>query len=511
MMEFPQEFADEIAALEKLILELPPEYTVFLQTLITEMLETGTMPSLKYVRPTAPLREYIKEAWHVLEPNDFKPSWHTDAICEHLEAVANGQIRNLIINIPPRCSKSMIVSVMFPTWLWSFRPELRFLFASHSDGLVTDHSWNARLLLQSDWYKERWGHVVQLMPDNNQKTRYSNTRKGYRISTSVASKITGFGGDYVVTDDANDLEDIENVNARMKVINWYDRVMSSRLNDINTGHRINIQQRGHMEDLTGHLLKKNPRGWETLILPMEFEVKSRCVTVIGFADPREKEGELLVPARFDEIAVGELKKALGEYSASGQLQQHPAPPGGGMFKRAWFKIVDLPPRKPEAIVRFWDIAGSEEKLGRDPDYTVGTRMSFKDNVYYVEHVVRGRWTAGVVDRTMEQTAMTDGKWVPIREEREGGSAGKAVVAARLLTLAGWDYEDRPPNGSKTVRAKPFAVQAEGGNVVLVKGEWNEEWLDELANFPRAKHDDQVDSAAGAFNELVVLKEGIMIF
>lgn len=511
MIDVAPEFAEELAELEALIAELPPESRLVAKALFVEKLQTGQMASLRFITPPMPLRQFVRQAWHVLESNEFQANWHTDAICDHLEAVIRGDIRNIIINIPPRCSKSILVSVMWPAWVWSFKPTLRWLFASYADDLATEHSWKARVLIQSAWYQENWGHVFQLVHDNNLKTRYDNTKLGYRKSTAVGSSATGFGGDLVVTDDPNNVKTVESETARNEVINWWDKVMSTRLNDIKTGHRVIIQQRCHEQDLTGHVLEKNPKDWEKLILPMEFEAKHRCTTSIGFSDPRVEDGELLVADRFDRDAVEQLKDDLLEYGAAGQLQQRPAPPGGGMFKRAWFPIVELPPRNPDAIVRYWDCAGTEEKAGKDPDWTVGTRISIKDHIVYIEQVVRGRWDSHDVDETISQTADTDGDTVAIREEQEGGSAGKAVVAARLQKLAGKDYEARPVSQNKVLRARPLASQAKGGNVRLVRGDWNEKWLDEMANFPRGKHDDQVDSASGGYNELVTMADQIMVF
>ena len=157
-----------------------------------------------------------------------------------------------------------------------------------------------------------------------------------------------------------------------------------------------------------------------------------------------------------------------------------------------------------ATARFWDCAATEESPGKDPDYTVGTKVSkFKDGLYYVEDVVRGRWSPRNVDETIYNTAIMDGRNVKVVEEMEPGSSGRSVIATHMQMLAGFDYEGKSPTGAKTTRWRPFAVQAEAGNVRVVRGEWNQDWVNEMTAVPEAKHDDQADSVAGAFEKVAL--------
>lgn len=175
-----------------------------------------------------------------------------------------------------------------------------------------------------------------------------------------------------------------------------------------------------------------------------------------------------------------------------------AAPGGSLAERQWFPIVDVVPPNVSQRVRFWDLAATEAKQGSDPDYTVGTRMCKADDVYYVEHVVRGRWGPGSVEKVMYQTASADGTDVTIAIEQEGGAGGKLYTAGIVRALAGWHVRSIPASGDKVVRAMPFIGQAESGYVRLVRGAWNSDWLDEITRVPQSRHDDQWDSAAGAF-------------
>ncbi len=227
-------------------------------------------------------------------------------------------------------------------------------------------------------------------------------------------------------------------------------------------------------------------------------------------------GPALWPERFDGGDLARIQKTLGSYVFTALYQQQPAPPGGGLFKREWFagKVVDAVPRQYNAdpfearlIIdrcRSWDFAASESDSA---DYTVGARLAKVLNPgtgsvsYYVEDVVRGRWGPKAGDEILFQATQMDGIDCEVCIEEEGGSAGKKVSAAVVQLLAGYSVHAERSTGSKWARARAFATQCEAGNVFLVRGEWNAEFLDELAGFDHAKHDDQVDASASGFNRL----------
>ena len=294
-------------------------------------------------------------------------------------------------------------------------------------------------------------------------------------------------------DDPHNVKEGESELMRESALTWWDEVMSTRLNDPRRGSKVIIMQRVHERDLAGHVLEAG--GYEHLCLPMEYEGKP-CVTVLGDIDPRTEEGELLWPERFDRESVDGLKQTLGLYGTAGQLQQRPAPRGGGMFKRDWFEVV---PKAPEGrSVRYWDMAATEKTSS---DYTVGVRMKFSGGVYYVEHIVRGRWESGRRNQTVRHTAEVDGRDVTQWAEEEGGASGKDASLAFVRLLVGYPAHTQRATGDKVLRADPFASAASVGLVKLCEGEWNQAFLDELEVFPRGHHDDQVDGASGAFNIL----------
>jgi predicted phage terminase large subunit-like protein len=215
-------------------------------------------------------------------------------------------------------------------------------------------------------------------------------------------------------------------------------------------------------------------------------------------DHRTEDGALLWPKLLPEEKVRQLEIDLGPYGTAGQLQQRPAPEGGGLFQRDWFKIVDASPAQARRV-RGWDTAGTEG----GGDWTVGVRIAEYNGQFFVEDVIRGQWGPSGVDMVMLQTTKLDGLKCAQREEREGGSAGKAVIAARAKALVGYDYQEVPISGSKIVRSKPYRSQCAAGNVFLVRGEWNEPYISELCTFPTGRHDDQVDGSSAAFNAVLL--------
>ena len=439
----------------------------------------------------------------MIEPaTPFVGGWHLDAVCDHLEAVTRGAIRNLVILIPPRHTKSILTSVCWPVWDWIAHPAHRFLFASYSAGLSTEHAVLSRRILDSPWYQARWGQRFRLTTDQNVKTHYENTQRGVRISTSVGGTVTGHGADFLVLDDPHNLDAIHSETSRAAVRDFYTKVWHSRLNDPKTGGRVCIMQRGHMDDLAGHMMEAF--GYEALMLPTEYDPARATVTSLGFTDPREAPGDLLCPDRFGPAEVAEAKRILGRDFET-QHNQNPQPEAGLLSKRAWFPVVEaLPAEGRVKTCRGWDCAGTEARQGTDPDYTVGTKIAqFDTGRFYIEDVVRIRATSGVVDQTIARTAEADGPTVVIREEQEPGSSGKSVIASHTRLLAGYDYQGQPATGAKTTRWRPFAVQAEAGNVALLRGAWNQAWLDELTSVPYGRHDDQADSAAVAFEAVAL--------
>lgn len=377
--------------------------------------------------------DFVRQSWPVIEGGrEFVDGWHIGALAEHLQAVMDGEIQNLVVNVPPRSMKSTIVSVQLPAWVWITRPNFQWLFTAYAQGLSLRDSLKCRRLIESGWYQVRWGDKYQLTSDQNTKLRFENDATGYRIASSVDGVVTGEGGDVIVADDPNSANAVSDT--MLDTTNtWWDHVMGSRLNDIKTGHRIVIQQRLHERDLTGHILSKTDDSWVHLMLPMEFEKARACITVPlmstggkPWKDPRTEEGELMWPDRWGDGEVKKLKSDLAsEYAVAGQLQQRPAPADGGIIKKSWFQWWKHPVApKCNFIVQSWDTAlGVKDKNA----YTAATTWGVFDDGQGVPNIIllnawRVRWEYPDIRRIAQRMAvdyLDDDLNHPIRPPKEG--------------------------------------------------------------------------------------------
>lgn len=458
-------------------------------------------------------------------------NWHLDCISEHLEACTFGQIRSLIINMPPRCMKSLSVAVFWPAWVWTFRPGSRWLFASYSEAFSTRDSMKCRRVIKSDWYQRRFGHIYTISRDQDAKMRFENSAAGFRLASSVAGMGTGEGGDFICPDDPHKVKEAESDVIRQGVVDWWFETMPTRFIDPKTVVKVVTMQRIKENDLSGEILSRE-LGYEHLCLPMRYEEgrtfyevpikldSGKKATADGqelpkdaiigtslqrlrpeLRDPRKEDGELLWPARLDELSVLQMEGSLLEYGTAGQLQQRPAPRGGGMLQRDWFKLVKAVPRDSK-FVRYWDKAGTEGGTGAR---TAGVLMAkYPDGRYCVVDVVKGRWGATGREQVIVQTAELDARmygrvetWI----EQEPGSGGKESAELTIRALAGYIIYAEIVRGDKVTRAEPFCSQARAKNVDIMDGLWNIEYFGEMESFPNGRLKDQIDGTSGAFNKL----------
>jgi len=457
----------------------------------------------------------VRQAFVVIEPSTpFVPSWHIDAIIEHLEAISFGRIRNLLINVPPRHMKSLLVSVLWPAWEWIRWPERRFLYSSYAAQLSIRDSVKCRRLIESPWYQERWGDRFALTGDQNTKGRFENNRSGYRLSTSVGGAATGEGGDRVVCDDPHNVQEAESDSVRKATLDWWDVVMSTRVNDPRSAAKVVVMQRCHQLDLSGHLLEQG--GWEHLRLPAEYE-KPGCSTSIGWSDPRAEQDELLWPERFGPEELESLKRSLGSYAAAGQLQQRPSPSGGGIFKRHWFRyfqprgmnlppvVVSLPdgtqmsiiaieaPHQVNETIQSWDCAFKDLDTS---DYVVGQVWGRLGSMFFLGDQVRARMDCPATVHAVRQlTAKWPGTIAKLIEDKANGSAVIQMLAREIPGLLPVN-----PEGGKVARAAAVSPLIEAGNIYLPHpawATWVNDFIEECAAFPNGAHDDQVDAMTQA--------------
>lgn len=437
------------------------------------------------------LSGFIARAWDVIEPGtEYLSNYHIGAMCEYLEAVSSGQIRRLLINIPPRYMKSITVSVMWPIWEWTSAPHRRFMFATYAQTLSDEHSYRRRLILNSDWFRERWPSVRIL---KETIATVSNTSQGEMIATSFSGTATGKGANRLVIDDPHNPKQAESETERKTARVLFDTTFQSRLNDKKRDAIVCVMQRLHEEDIAARCIEL---GYTHLCLPAESEGR----TVISLPSGREivrEDGEPLWPEREGPAELQVVRESMGSYGYAGQYQQRPAPSGGGMFTS--FPVVDVIPDGCE-WVRYWDKAGTEGGGA----YSAGCKMARSpDGRYFVTSMVRGQWSAANRERVISDTASSDGPLVHIWTEQEPGSGGKESAENTVKMLAGYVAKKETVTGDKVSRARPMAAQAEIGNVYLLRGPWNDAFVQEARVFPVGKYKDQIDAASGAFNKLAL--------
>lgn len=469
------------------------------------------------------LYEFVKQAWSVVEPGvPFTPGWHLETICDHLEAVTAGEIHRLLINIPPRHSKSTIVSVMWPVWEWLSKPEEKFLCASYSSVLSTRDSLKARRLIQSPWFQSRWGSRFVLTGDQNAKQRYENNKTGYRIATSVGGTATGEGGSRLLLDDPHGAQAAQSDTIRESDLEWFDMVWATRLNNPKTDAMVTIMQRLHEQDVSGHILK-DLGGWEHLCLPAEWDGKRR-VTSLGEYDPRTKKGSLLWPERFDEKVLTNLKQQLGEYGTAGQLQQDPAPAGGGIFKIENFKKwpADKPIPVLEFVLQSYDTAFTEKTSG-DPTGCEVWGMFTMDGER--QAILLDCWDEHLSYPVLRKKAIEDygaiyGASQDTVPPRRGRKADRVIIEAKasgqsllqdlwLAKVPIFGYN--PGNADKVARAHQSTPTLELGVLWIPESKknpgqfvsWAQPFLNQLSKFPVAPHDEYVDCFSQA---IIYLKD-----
>lgn len=464
------------------------------------------------------LAYFLRAAWHVIEPSTpLAWGWHLDAICEHLEAVTAGRIKNLLITIPPGCTKSILVAVMWPAWVWATDPSVRWLFASNESDLATRDSLACRYVLTSDWYRTHFPGV-QLVGDQNVKTWYQTSARGHRQAVTVAAKVTGKKGDVLVTDDPNDAQKVESEADRKAVASWWKDAFFDRVNDFKTGRRVVIGQRTHKSDLIGFI--KESGGFEELMVPEEFEVKRRCRTSIGWCDPREKEGELLRPDRFGPDQVLEAKKRLGTIGYRAKHQQDPQDKEGYRFKAKWF--ADRLWRYDGDFIVLDDGKGSVQRFRPDQRPRWGTADGAASAKTSADFTAVSAWVTSPrndlvwVGCRREQLEIPDQPDMLAEEYRKHRMQWCGVEAV-LANVALYQHARRtnmvirkldPERQDKLARATPAIVFAESGRVWLPDHRTAREIgfpldavLAELTAFTgedkRDEHDDIVDNLSYA--------------
>lgn len=472
------------------------------------------------------LAEFVKRAWHVTDPvTPLDWNWHHESLCTLLQrmffdwlAVVRGQkpkldVQNIIINIPPGTAKSRFTSVFFPVWAWLHEPHWRPLGVSLNPKVADRDALASRNLIESAWFRETFAPEWRLDPTINARGHYENTLGGGRESFGMGATITGLRYDAIIVDDPNDAQQIHSQAHRENVnINVWDMTLGNRLNDLESGLRIIIQQRLGEDDLSGHLLRKG--GFAHARIPLLYETKHDCPCptcvdgglIGGFRyDKRSADGENLHPSRFSEAVIDFERKRLGSFGFAGQMQQRPAPEGGAVFKRAWFKRYEALPEKFDDVIIAADLAN---KLTTAGSFNVLAVYGKKGPWRYVLDVRRnrGEWTANKISELIKQMQI---EWkgrlgllpkILVEDKAMGPTVIMSLQQDLGVQGVLQDEEAQKARDDKYSRAMAVQPIVEGGNVMIPAGApWVDEYLHELTTFPLSANDDQVDTFSMALN------------
>ena len=428
---------------------------------------------------------------HLYPSTPFLPNWHIELIASRLEAVLDGKITRLIINVPPRSLKSVMASVAFVAWALGRNPNLQLICASYGQDLADKLAMDCRNVMQSEWYQRLYAtRLAGLRPA---VADLRTTTGGGRFATSVGGVLTGRGGDIIIVDDplkpASALSDAE----RQAANDWMDHTVMSRLNDKKSGAIIIIMQRLHQDDVVGHLLEQG--DWELLSLPAIAEVEERFTisSVFGEREIVRHVGDLLHPARESAEVLDGLRKTLGEYHFAGQYQQRPAPLGGGIVKLEWFRQYgphELPDTFDE-VVQSWDTGNKTSELSA---HSVCTTWGRKGKVIYLLDVWRQQVDfPNLVRAVIACRKRFNPSMILVEDAASGIQLGQQLKALEI-----YNVKMIKPQGEKAVRLSTQSTAIENGLVHLPReAHWRDVYLHELTTFPASRFADQVDSTSQA--------------
>jgi predicted phage terminase large subunit-like protein len=437
----------------------------------------------------ADFRAFVHKAFTTLCPGqDYVSTWHVEAIAWQLERVRRGEIRRLIINMPPRSLKSIMASVAFPAFVLGHQPSRRIICVSYSGDLSRKHSNDFRALIESHWYRAAFT-ATRIGAFKDSETEIEFSARGFRLATSVGGTLTGRGGDIIVIDDPLKPDDALSETKRSAANQWFANTLLSRLDDKRSGAIVIVMQRVHMDDLTGFVTGQSEE-WEILNLPAIAEADE----VIPISDTEihcRKAGEALSPVREPIAVLENLKIQLGSDAFSAQYQQTPAPPGGAMVKRHWVRRYgeELPPHAERLMtVQSWDTAS---KGGPHNDWSVCTTWILtRRKRWYLLDVWRRRVDYPAAVRNLAK------QWSARRVLVEDAVTGTALVQELRETI--WGIVAVKPVGDKASRMAVASAKFEAGQVFLPeRAEWLPDLEAELFAFPGARHDDQCDSISQA--------------
>jgi len=431
---------------------------------------------------------YIQKCFHEINPGiPYLHNWHIDAIAHQLARCLRGEVKRLIITMPPRSLKSLCASIALPSWILGLRPECRVICVSYAQELAAQFSRDCRRVMTAPWYDATFP-VTRLI--RSTEDHLQTSRGGGRIATSVGGILTGRGGDFIIIDDPIKPQDGQSETQRRAAAEWYRGTLLSRLDDKRTGVIILVMQRVHMDDLAGSLIGTG--DWEHLNLPA-FAEQEECIALGNGRHTMRHRDDVLHPEREPREHLEQMRRAMGHYHFSAQYQQRPVPVEGNIVKREWFPLLDTMPEPTpgDGIYQSWDMAMAANELN---SYSVCTTWLVQNGKYYLLDVYREQVDfPTLLDRVMSLAQHWRAQRVLIERTASGIPILQTLQKSKEPYFRPYGVQ---PQGDKVTRLTAHTHTLEQGRVILPRyAPWLDTFLEEMLAFPNGKHDDQVDSVS----------------
>lgn len=425
---------------------------------------------------------FLQKTFNTLEPGTlYQHNWHLDHLCWQLMRVERGEVRRLIINVPPRSMKSITASVAFPAWMMGRDPSKRIICVSYAEDLARKLSVDTRTIMMSDWYRGLFPRF-EFASKRPRDVELLTTEHGYRYAAGMNGSILGRGADLILIDDPIKATDALSQAERRRVNEAFDNTLRTRLNQKLTGAIVIIMQRLHEEDLVGHVLETD--NWEVVSIPaIATEDRSYRLSDNPEHWYHRRAGEVLHPVREPIEVLESVRRGQGSLTFSAQYQQSPLPLEGNIVKREWLRHYDERPEAFDYRLCSWDTAST---LSENADYSVGTVWGAKGLDFYLLDRVRGRFEVPELRREIESLAR---RWDVDQTVIEDGDMGRAIVQDLRRTGIVKPILKRP-RFDKQARFLAQSARFESGQVHVPRdASWLAEWLNELLAFPNGRHDD----------------------
>lgn len=420
--------------------------------------------------------------------DEYQTNWHLELLSDYLTSIAKGDIKRLIINLPPRNLKSILTSVAFPAWILGHNPSKKIIVASYAQTLSIKHSLDCRLIMESEWYKNIFPKTI-LSKDHNQKSKFLTTLNGFRMATSTGSAIIGEGADYLILDDPHNLAQINSPKEKEKLFNWFQNSFLTRLNDRNKGAIIIVMQRISPNDLTGYLIDNNS-CWEIISLPIQ--AKKNLFFSLNNKKYEFREGEILNPKRYNINNLVELEKEIGSFNYAAQYMQEPLSNNSSILN---FSDLNFYKEIPsfEYFILSLDTA---IKTSIKSDYSVCACFGVKDKTYYLISLLREKLTyPQLKDKTEKQYKKYSPKYILIEDKASGQQLLQDLKFAKIQGL----IAIKPKNDKITRFASVVPLFRDGTILLPEKANFNHILFKELLSFPNSAHDDIIDSISQFLN------------